>query len=69
MGNIINKYFYKPVKCAYCYSEVSNRTTVCYIYSKGKLNGLYVCNLCLLNKSRRYDYLALRTYNNNFNKL
>jgi hypothetical protein len=68
MGNI-NNYLYNPIKCAYCSATVTERTSICLVHSKGKLNGLYVCNMCLLNKSRRYDYLAQSTYNNKYKKV
>jgi hypothetical protein len=41
MGN----YLYNPIKCAYCSATVTERTSICLVHSKGKLNGLYVCNV------------------------
>lgn len=67
MGNQINNYLYPT--CVYCDAGISERISICYIYSKGKLNNKYVCNICLLNKYRRHDYLAQKTYNNKYKKI
>ena len=39
--------------CGYCGARLSKNISICYVYSYGKLNGYYICHICLLNKTRR----------------
>jgi hypothetical protein len=50
MGSRFSKY------CVYCEAGVTCKNSVVYVYSLGKLDGLYVCNECLFDIHRRKKY-------------
>lgn len=50
----------KTVTCQYCFNKVDKYNAVCHVFSLGKLNGLYLCNHCLLDKQRRNRLSIIR---------
>lgn len=49
----------KLPSCDYCSARLSKNRSICYVYSYGKLDRHFVCDICLLNKSRRTNNIIL----------
>ncbi len=48
------------VSCSYCFNKVNEHIAVCHVFSMGKLNGLFLCHKCLLNKRRRENMSIIK---------
>jgi hypothetical protein len=55
-----NTYTTANVSCDYCLATVDCMHSIVKVYSLGKLDGMYLCNLCLNSKSRRYLFSSVR---------
>ena len=58
MGNYLSSYIYKNKQfpsCDYCNAEVNTMTSVVKVFSFGKLDGLFLCDYCLIDKEYRHS--------------
>jgi hypothetical protein len=50
----MGSFYSRDISCDYCYGKINERTAIVKVYSMGKLDNMYLCNYCLIDKERRY---------------